>query len=38
MSGDEEEEVPVRSIFRRQFIRAIEGAADVDGDKYVTGT
>jgi Tfp pilus assembly protein PilF len=37
-SGSAEEHVPDQSIFRRQFIEAIEGEADANSDNYVTGT
>lgn len=37
-SGSAEETVPDQSVFRRQFIEAIEGEADVNKDEYVTGT
>jgi len=37
-SGNEEETVPDYSHFRRQFIAAIEGEADVDRDGYITGS
>ncbi len=37
-SGDATEEVPDKSIFREQFIAALEGEADVDNDTYITGT
>ncbi len=36
-SGDADETVPDRSIFRRQFIAALNGEADMDRDSYVTG-
>lgn len=37
-SGSANETVPDESIFRRQFVRAMQGEADVNGDGYVTGT
>jgi hypothetical protein len=37
-SGSAEEQVPDQSIFRRQFVEAIEGEADSNHDSYVTGT
>lgn len=37
-SGSANEEVPDESIFRRQFITALEGEGDANGDGYVTGT
>lgn len=37
-SGNAEENVPDKSVFRRQFIAALKGNADVDNDGYVTGT
>ncbi|MBI5892517.1 MAG: caspase family protein [Deltaproteobacteria bacterium] len=37
-SGSADEQVPDASIFRHQFIAAINGEADVDKDGYVTGT
>jgi len=37
-SGSADETVPDESIFRRQFIRALQGEADVNHDHYVTGT
>jgi hypothetical protein len=37
-SGSADETVPDRSIFREQFIEAIEGEADSNHDNYVTGT
>ena len=37
-SGSAEETVPDESIFRAQFLRALEGEADGDQDGYVTGT
>ena len=35
-SGSAEETVPDKSIFREQFLLGISGAADADGDGYVT--
>jgi formylglycine-generating enzyme required for sulfatase activity/uncharacterized caspase-like protein len=37
-SGSAEETVPDKSIFRAQFIRAIQGEADLNKDGFVTGT
>lgn len=37
-SGSAEEQVPDESIFRQQFIAALDGEGDVNGDGYVTGT
>jgi hypothetical protein len=37
-SGSADEQVPDQSIFRRQFVEAIEGEADSNHDGYVTGT
>ena len=37
-SGSANEQVPDESIFRRQFIAALEGEGDVNGDGYLTGT
>src|SRR5205085_11681819 len=37
-SGSADETVPDRSIFREQFIAAIEGEADANHDGYVTGS
>ncbi len=37
-SGDENEQVPDKSIFREQLIAALRGEADTNGDGYVTGT
>ena len=37
-SGSAEEMVPDKSVFGEQFIRAINGEADVDKDGYVTGS
>ena len=36
-SGSADENVPDKSVFRRQFIAALKGNADVDKDGYVTG-
>ena len=36
-SGSAEENVPDESVFRRQFISALKGNADLDKDGYVTG-
>lgn len=37
-SGSADETVPDESIFRQQFVRAMQGEADVNEDNYVTGT
>ncbi len=37
-SGDADEEVPDKSIFRAEFITALNGAGDADQDGYMTGT
>lgn len=37
-SGSANETVPDESIFRAQFMRALQGEADSDQDGYVTGT
>ena len=37
-AGDENEQVPDESIFKEQFIAALNGEADVNKDKYITGT
>ncbi len=37
-SGSAEEEVPDRSVFREQFVAALDGEADVNKDGYVTGS
>ena len=36
-SGTAEQQVPDRSVFRRQFVAALGGEGDLDGDGYVTG-
>ncbi|HYP28409.1 MAG TPA: tetratricopeptide repeat protein [Blastocatellia bacterium] len=36
-AGTKDQEVPDRSIFREQFIEALQGAADRNRDGYVTG-
>ena len=36
-SGTAEQQVPDESIFRGQFVVALEGEADLDGDGYITG-
>lgn len=36
-SGSAGEEVPDESVFRRQFVAALNGDADTNGDGYVTG-
>ncbi len=37
-SGMADETVPDQSVFRRQFVEALSGAADSDKDGYITGT
>jgi hypothetical protein len=37
-AGTADQEVPDRSIFREQFIEALRGEADLNGDGYVTGS
>jgi len=37
-AGSADQEVPDVSIFRRQFVAALEGEGDVTGDGYVTGS
>lgn len=37
-AGNEKQRVPDRSIFRRQFVKALEGRADTNHDHRVTGT
>jgi hypothetical protein len=37
-SGSADETVPDESVFRSQFVRALQGEADTDKDGYVTGT
>lgn len=37
-SGSADEQVPDHSIFREQFVEAVEGEADTNRDGYVTGT
>lgn len=37
-SGSADEQVPDNSIFRQQFIAALDGEGDVDQDGYVTGS
>ncbi len=37
-SGTENEKVPDKSIFRRQFISALEGEGDLNKDGYITGS
>ena len=37
-AGAEDEEVPDESVFRQQFVLALQGEADADRDGYVTGT
>ncbi|MGE3536908.1 MAG: YARHG domain-containing protein [Candidatus Tectimicrobiota bacterium] len=37
-SGDENEQVPDKSIFRQQFVAALQGEADTNRDGYITGT
>jgi hypothetical protein len=36
-AGNEKQQVPARSIFRRVFVQAIGGAADMNRDGYITG-
>ncbi|HEX8556816.1 MAG TPA: SUMF1/EgtB/PvdO family nonheme iron enzyme [Pyrinomonadaceae bacterium] len=36
-SGSADEQVPDQSIFRRQFVEALGGEADLNGDGYITG-
>lgn len=37
-AGSEDEEVPDRSVFKRCFLIALEGDADLTGDGYITGS
>ncbi len=37
-SGSSKEKVSDKSIFREQFVSALEGEGDMDNDGYVTGT
>ena len=37
-SGSADETVPDKSLFRKEFIAALSGAADNDKDGYITGT
>ena len=37
-AGSADQEVPDVSVFRRQFVAALEGEGDVTGDGYVTGS
>jgi hypothetical protein len=37
-SGSADEKVPDTSIFRRQFVAALNGEGDTDGDQYITAT
>ena len=37
-SGSADETVPDKSIFRQQFIHALQGEADANNDGYLTGT
>ncbi len=37
-AGDSGETVPSKSVFAPMFVRALEGAADMSGDGYITGT
>lgn len=37
-AGDETQTVPDESVFRKAFIRGLEGDADRNGDSYITGT
>ena len=36
-SGSADQQVPDQSLFRREFIAALNGEGDADGDGYVTG-
>ena len=37
-AGDEGEEVPDKSVFKSQFVEALNGSADLNSDGYITGT
>ena len=37
-AGTAEQEVPDKSIFREQFVEALQGEGDLNGDGYVTGS
>jgi uncharacterized caspase-like protein len=37
-AGTAEQEVPDHSIFREQFVEALKGSADMNGDGYITGS
>jgi uncharacterized caspase-like protein len=37
-AGDAGETVPAKSVFTPMFVRGLDGAADMSGDGYVTGT
>jgi hypothetical protein len=37
-AGSATEKVPDDSLFRQAFVRGLQGAADLNNDKYVTGT
>jgi cell division septation protein DedD len=37
-AGTDKQRVPDRSVFRRQFVKALEGRADANNDHRVTGT
>jgi len=37
-AGNEDETVPDKSIFSQQFVSALEGEGDTDGDGYITGS
>ena len=37
-SGSADQEVPDASLFRRQFVSALDGAADMNNDGYITGS
>ncbi len=37
-AGGADEVVPNRSVFREQFVEGLGGAADLDGDGYITGS
>jgi hypothetical protein len=37
-AGSEKQSVPDKSMFRRQFVAALDGEGDIDCDGYLTGT
>jgi hypothetical protein len=37
-AGTDKQQVPDKSVFRREFVEALNGQADYDGDRYITGT